>query len=117
MAALTDILTTGQNIVTAINGLAQSYRLLQGNRSATGLTAATSVLSGQGRMVNVSVIVAGSGAGAIYDATDATLTAAPVFTIPMTAGVYPINFPVSNGIVVAPGTGQTVSISYSGGTP
>jgi hypothetical protein len=113
MASLTDILTVGKNIVTAINGLAQTYGFVQGNSSSHGITATTVVFSGQGRVVNVSVIVAGSAVGHIYDTSDSSITTAPVYTIPMTVGVFAVDFPMSNGIVVIPGTGQTVSVSYS----
>jgi hypothetical protein len=61
----------------------------------------------------VIVVVAGSGTGAIYDAASATATSDKLLTIPTTIGVGEANIPVNNGIVVAPGTGQTVAIVYS----
>lgn len=114
MAGLSDVLTTAQNIAAAINGLAQVYLNVQGGKNATALTAATLVKSGAGRLASVSVLVAGSADGAIYDANDATATSGQFYAIPKTIGVFVVNFPVSFGIVVAPGTGQTVSVSYSG---
>jgi hypothetical protein len=113
MASLTDILTAVQNAVTGINNLAQTWIQIQGLTSVSGITSATTVKSSAGRVVNVNVIVAGSANGTIYDAVSSTITSYPVYKIPNTVGVYVINFPVLYGIYVVPGTGQTVSVSYS----
>ena len=85
-----------------------------GNATALGITAATVVKAAPGVVVTVSVIVAGSAAGAIYDATStsgnsATNQVAPILA---TAGTYAVKMPCTTGIVVIPGTGQTVAISY-----
>ncbi len=113
MSSLSDILTTAKNIVTAISQLGQTYLSIEGSQITTDITSATLVLSGQGRIARVSVVVAGSGAGSIYDASSASATTGKLWTIPTTVGVTEINLPVNNGIVVAPGSGQTVAISYS----
>jgi hypothetical protein len=113
MSSLSDILTTAKNIVTAISQLGQTYLSVEGSQITTNITSATLVLSGQGRIARVSVIVAGSGAGSIYDASSASATTDKLWTIPTTVGITEINLPVNNGIVVAPGSGQTVAISYS----
>ena len=69
---------------------------------------------GQGRLVTVVVVVPGSASGVIYDAANTIpVPVSDLFTIPMTAGVYPIGLPVNYGIVVAPGTGQTVTVGYT----
>ena len=113
MAAPQDILTAAQNIVTAINNATQTYLAVSGARIATNLTTTTVVSANAGRLVNVSVIVAGSATGMIYNANNGAVTTAPLYVIPDTTGVYEVNLPVTNGIVVIPGTGQTVTISYS----
>ena len=113
MASLSDILTTTKNIVTALNQLGQTYLDVEGTSSYTNITTATLVKSGQGRIARVIVVVAGSGTGAVYDASSATATSDKLLTIPTTIGVGEANIPVNNGIVVAPGTGQTVAIVYS----
>jgi len=59
------------------------------------------------------VVVAGSGTGSVYDASSATATNDMLLTIPTTIGIVEANIPTNNGIVVAPGTGQTVAIVYS----
>jgi len=111
--SLSDLLTAAKNIVTAINGLTTTLLQLNGTRNFTGLTAATVVSTSPGRLVQVSVIVAGSGTGTVYDATTTTDTSRPIYKIPQTVGVVDANIPVSFGIVVAPGTGQTVSGGFS----
>lgn len=113
MASLGDIFTTAKNIVTAINGWSQTTLQVEGNASATEIAAAAVVKIGEGRIARVSVIVGGSAVGYIHDAILSTASGPRVYTIPNTVGVYEVNMPVSSGIVVAPGTGQTVSISYS----
>lgn len=113
MASLSDILTVGKNIVTAINGVAQNYINVQGAQNSGNLTSATLVQLGQGRVAMVSVTVAGSATGRIYDTNSASSTSNPIYVIPNTVGVVFVNMPVGIGLVVAPGTGQAVTISYS----
>jgi hypothetical protein len=113
MASLDDMLTTAKNVVTAINGLAQTYLAVNGSRISSDLSAATLVKTGSGRVAVVSVIVAGSSDGTIYDTNSVSSTSNPVFKISNTVGVTFVNLPVVNGIVIVPGTGQTVSVSYS----
>jgi hypothetical protein len=113
MASLTDILTTAKNIVTAINGLANTYLNVMGAQNQANIIAATLIKSGSGRVGVISIINGGSAAGYIYDANSAGSTTNPIFAIPTTIGVVVLNMPVNNGIFVAPGTGQAVTISYS----
>jgi hypothetical protein len=113
MASLSDILTATKNIVTALNQLGQTYLQVQGLNVYSNITTPTVIKNGQGRVVRVSVIVAGSADGAIYDADVATVTTDKLITIEKVIGIVEVNMPVNNGIVVHPGTGQTVTISYS----
>lgn len=105
--------TTFQNLVTALNGAFQTYLTVQGIKGAPAITTATLVKSGAGRLATVVVIDAGSAVGAIYDANAASSTTGQIYAIPETVGVFVVNVPVSTGIVVAPGSGQKVTISYS----
>lgn len=82
---------------------------------AYNLTTATVIKATPGRCVSISVIVAGSAAGT---ANDVTLTAGAVVanqfgTIPNTVGVYEFDWPCLAGIVIVPGTGQTVSVAFN----
>lgn len=112
-ASLDDILTTQRNGVINLASLSQTLLQINGNQSASAITAATLLKSGNGRIASVSVVVAGSSTGFIYDANSASSTSGAIYEIPKTAGVYVVNFPFSNGLVVAPGTGQTVAVSFS----
>lgn len=114
-ASLTDLLTTGKNIVTAINGLVTTYIGLQGIQVANGITTTTLVTTKPGRLKKVSVVVAGSAAGVSYDSNSTAALANPICALLATAGVYDIDIPFVNGLVIVPGTGQTVTVSYSTG--
>jgi hypothetical protein len=111
-ASLSDLLTTLKNTVTAVSSLAQTYLNVQGAQNFAGLTVPTVVKSSAGRIAVISVIVGGS-AGMVYDSAVTGVTTKPLFVIPTTAGVYVVNLPASFGITIAPGSGQTVSGSFS----
>ena len=113
MASLTDMLTAVKNAVTAINGAAQTYLGVQGKINAPAIAAPAVASANGGRLVNVSVTVAGSTTGTIYDSNSTSVTTRPIYVIPNTVGVFVVNIPVSYGIAVTPGTGQTVTVSYS----
>ena len=76
--------------------------------------AASVVKASAGRCACVIVQVAGSAPGAMNDCatTGAVAAANQFFVIPNTIGIYELDWPCANGIVVTPGTGQTVAISY-----
>jgi len=114
MASTADIMTSFQNLVQAVNGIAQTYDENQGTGNLTNITAATLVKGSPGRIVNVSVLVAGA-VGAIYDVASASggTAANKLYVIPATVGVFVVNMPVKYGLVVAPGAAQVVSVSYS----
>lgn len=115
MSSLSDILTAAKNIAVAINNAAQIYLKVQGaSRSAT-LTANTIVSTGQGRLASVSVIVAGSTDGIIYDSSAVGTLTNAIAVIDNALGVTVINMPYNSGLVVVPGTGMTLVVSYSEG--
>ena len=109
MASLEDVVTIAKNIVTAINGAAQSYVNVQGAQTITGISASTSLKTTAGRVAVVSVTTAGSTVGTVYDGA----TSRPLWVIPNTVGVYVVNMPVTYGILVNPGTSQVVAVSFS----
>jgi len=86
----------------------------QGTKTFFNVTADTLVKAKSGRVAKVSVIVAGSVAGSVNDAATigGAATANEIAVIPNTVGVYNIDFPVSNGIVIKAGTGNTIAVSY-----
>jgi hypothetical protein len=95
-----------------INGAAITA---QGINTFLNISAATAIKSSKGRIVNVNVTTAGSGNGAIYDHATTSGTGATnlVAVIPDTIGSYLIDFPCANGIVITPGTGMVVSVSFN----
>lgn len=82
--------------------------------SLLNITTATVVKATSGKIGRVSVTVAGSAAGSVSDvATTGGVAAANLIAaIPNTVGVITLNFPAQVGIVITPGTGQTVSVSF-----
>jgi hypothetical protein len=113
MASLSDLLTTAKNIATAINNLAQTYVSVQGARIQQNITSATVVSGSAGRLAMVSVTTAGSTHGVIYDSADASITTRPIYHIDKVEEVIFANLPVVYGILVVPGSGQVVTVSYS----
>ena len=115
MSSLDDLLTTAKNLVVAVNGFATTYLQVNGQRSVQGLTSATQIKIGAGRLCTINVLVAGSANGSTYDSssTGAAAAANQLTTIPQTVGPITPNMPFTNGLVVTPGTGQTISVSYS----
>lgn len=84
-------------------------------KSSLNITANTVVKASAGKILQISVVVAGSAAGSVYDAaTVATAAAAnEIAVLPGTAGVLAIkDWPCATGIVVEPGTGQTIAVAY-----
>jgi hypothetical protein len=113
MASLSDLLTTAKNIASAINGVAQTYVAVQGAKIYQNITADLVVSRKPGRLATISVTTAGTTVGTIYDSAATTITTRPIYTIPNTVGVVFVNLPVAYGVVVTPGTGQAVTVSYS----
>ncbi len=82
-------------------------------KNKLNLTAATVVKVGKGTCLTVSVIVAGSAPGTINDvATDAPTADNQIGIIPNAVGSAPVNFAFSTGLLIVPGAGQTVAVSY-----
>lgn len=84
-----------------------------GRTSKLNITAATVVKVGTGRLATVTVLVAGA-VGTVNDTTTTGAVAVgnQIAVIPAAIGVYTLNFPILNGIVVAPGAAQVVSVAY-----
>lgn len=93
----------------------QVVSLGNANKRTLNITANTVVKASAGFVATVSVVVAGSGAGSLHDSLTVAAAAAAneIAVLPTTAGVYTINFPATSGIVVKPGTGQTIAISFN----
>jgi hypothetical protein len=117
MASLDDIATIQKNGVIAVNTLNQTLQRIYGSNTSATVSANILVLTGPGRLVNVSVTVAGSTNGAIHNSS--TVAGASVTnklaTVGNTIGVYPMNLLFTNGLVIVVGTGQELNVTYSVG--
>lgn len=116
-ASLADILTTQKNGVVAVNGIAQATARSLGTLTSATITAATVIYVGKGYLVNFSVVVAGTTAGTISNtgAVSTVAAANALCAIPATVGVIKLGQVFSTGLVVTPGTGQSVNVTYSPG--
>jgi hypothetical protein len=113
-ASLTDILTAVKNLVLAINALTQTMLNLAGLTNAGPMTSVTVVKATAGRVCEISILSAGTTVGYIYDAASPSQTSgAQMIPLPNIVGVYKVTYPFDLGILVIPGNGQTVSLSYS----
>jgi hypothetical protein len=114
MASLDDIVTTAKNIVTALNGVNQTFSKFLGNQTSTLITTDTLVITGSGRLASFWVTDAGSADGAIYNSTSVANPAASsqIATIPQTVGYQAVGVNFTNGLVVQVGTGQELTVTY-----
>lgn len=116
-ASLSDILTTQKNGVVAINNLSQGALRGLGTQTSVTVTAATVIYVGAGYLVNFSVVIAGSTTGTINNANSVASVAAAnaLCAVPNSIGVVKVGQIFSAGIVVTPGTGQSINVTYSPG--
>jgi hypothetical protein len=114
-ASLDDILTVQKNAVVAVNTLGQATLRGLGTTTSATVTAATLVVTGKGYLVRVAVVVAGSGSGLVSNYTAATSVPAStaLMATPMTVGIIETGQVFTNGLVITPGTGQSINVTYS----
>lgn len=119
MATQDDVLTAQKNHVVATNGLNQTWvnylRAEHGDRTSACVTSPTMITVGPGRLVSVSVVVAGTAEGLVYNESSPETpdAAGRIAAIPKVIGVYPTNFVFTDGLLVVPGAGQAVTVSYT----
>jgi len=101
--------------------MSDALYIRQGKGSALNISAPTQVLVvspgqaiGQPRVVRVIVNVAGTAAGTVNDSATVAGAAAAnqIASIPNVVGPILVDFPILAGLVIVPGAGQTVSVSY-----
>ncbi len=108
-----DQLTIWRQLVQAVNNLATTILNINGAVNSPEISVTTLLKVGAGRVCIVSVTAAGSTLGQVFDTNLVTSTANLVALIPQDVGVYVLNIPVALGIVINPGGGQVVTVSYS----
>lgn len=86
-----------------------------GKSRVLNISAATVVKVTAGRIVKVQVLTAGTTVGTVNDlnVTTGAALANQVAAIPNSVGPFDISMPCSTGILVVPGTGQVVAVSYN----
>ncbi len=113
---LSDLFNTVQNLVQAVNGITQAVATMRGNITSATVTADTLVCTGKGRLISVSVLVAGSAGGFIHNAPSVAAAAASnalvETTHPDSTGVINAGQAFTAGLVIAPGTGQSLNVTY-----
>lgn len=114
-ASTDDLFNVQKNSVTAVNGVATTIQQISGKQSALEIAASTLLKSGSGWAARVSIIVAGSAAGALYDSATVAgaVNGVRLALVQNTAGFQDIKMPFQNGLVFIPGTGMTATVSYS----
>lgn len=121
MASIDDLVTVQKNGVVAVNALVQAlsdfktlYEKTAGTSADANINSDTRVFAGSGRIVSISV-VSGSSGGTVHDA--ATVAAAGtdtiVYTISSSAGITFLGIPITNGLIIKPASGTTVTVIYS----
>ena len=89
----------------------------KGNQSLLNVTTATGptvVKATPGRVAKVNVITAGAAVGGVYDQNVVTpLSASQLLVIPTAVGTIDVDFPTLIGIMVSPGAGQLIAISFT----
>jgi len=114
MASLDDILTTQKNGVIAINSYVNALNFLAGQNNTKELSASSVIKTSSGWLASVSVLVAGSTQGYLYDSTSTSSTTGKrIYAVPNTLGIYQIQVPFSSGLVFIPGTSSVISVGYS----
>lgn len=116
MASLDDILTTQKNGVVGINAINTGETNRAGTINTKEIAAATTqvIKNTPGWCATVSVIVAGSTQGYLYDTNNASLLSGNrIYAIPNTIGIYQIQIPFGTGLTIVTGTGSVVSVTYS----
>lgn len=114
-ASFDDLLTATKNAVQGINSIEQA--LAQHNASVTSLTVTTSTLIvvGRGKLLGVCVVVAGSAAGAVYNLSapsGSPPAAYKLCSVPNSVGFMEPKQVFSEGLLVVPGTGQSLNVTY-----
>jgi hypothetical protein len=115
-ASLSDLLTAVQHVASNIAQAAQTYLAVNGQQSRAGISAtggAQLLKQGSGRVAYVNVIVAGTTGGAVVDGNSTASTTPVLVVIPNTIGSFFVNLPFNLGLVIIPGAGQTLTVSFS----
>jgi hypothetical protein len=107
------IVTVAKSLAQAIAQAGQNYLTVQGAQSTPNITKQTVLKNQPGRICTIIVTVAGSTTGTVVDSAVAAAVTPVVYVIPEAVGIYVVNYPMAYGLIVSPGTGQTINVSWS----
>ena len=115
MASLSDVLTALQNGVVAMGDVANQLRASVPLATSDTVTTASLVVAGKGRLFGYSVVIVGTTEGKISDCgtVGAVAAANALSTVLKPTGWYPLDMVFDDGLVVTPGTGMSVNVTYS----
>lgn len=115
MATLDDVVTVQKNGVIGVNNINKLIVYTLGQVTSHTVTTTTLIVTGAGHVVNISVVVPGTTNGFIYDAnTTGSATATNCLAaVPTTIGVFQCSQKFDDGIVIVPGSGQSINVTYS----
>jgi hypothetical protein len=116
IAAATAVNPAGKFVMNVVDATGNEF-VASGKTGQYNITAITAVKASAGRVVKVVVNVASSSAVKVYDVatTGAAAAANLIYAGPATSvvgTVIALDWPCATGIVVDPGTGGTVAVSY-----
>lgn len=142
MADLNDVVTVQKNGVIAINNLNQTeasawidtsvspsvpylktisddLAIISGiyakNPVTSNTVAVNTAIAGSGKLISFSIVVAGTASGLIHNAATvgAQSAANALVMTPTTGGVFLVGqMKFSAGLVIIPGTGQSINVTY-----
>lgn len=111
----TNLATIASNITSASSAVVTKIAYLAGTTTSATVTAQTLIIAGAGRLVSFSVIIAGTAAGTINNSatTGAVAAGNALVAVPTTIGSYQVGQHFSAGLVITPGAGQSINLTYS----
>lgn len=113
-ASLDDVLTTQKNGVVALNNIQRALSSEIPVYTTPVATSSTLVIAGRGRLLRFSVTIAGSAVGFVHNSgtPSGALASNALVACPNTIGVYEANVVFDAGLVIVPGTGQSINVTY-----
>lgn len=113
------IITAAQNIVIAINALTKATSSAYGtsNSATQGGSATTQIVTGNGRLNNITIVASAAATVSVYDSASTTGIGSEnllaVVAASTTASTIVVNKIYANGLVLVTGAGVSANITYS----
>lgn len=116
MAGTDDILSAQKNGVAALGNLYNLQRRVAGTVTSATVSATTLIATGRGRLVSYTLVAPGSADGMIHNSASTGGIAAANALVPTNhsaTGVIACGLEFMDGLVVAPGSGQSINVTYT----